>query len=132
MPDKEFEEIKSKAGKENAVPEETEVKKDGRGKKKKTKADFSVEEIQEKLSSLFNAFAVFMKIDKDYQPKDFLEESKDIIRLSQKYNGIAMILTLLDPVFLVLSMSKKVLEMMKLLRKRKQKEMEEYEAHETR
>ena len=95
------------------VIEETEVK-----KKKPKKVSFSVEEIQEKLTVLFNAISTLLKLDREYAPKDFIEESKDIIRLSQKYPFIGYILTMLDPLFLVLNMGRKILEIVKLKRKR--------------
>ena len=98
----------------DAETPQTEVKK----KKYKKKVEFAVEEIQEKLSLLFNAMAAILKIDKEYKPNNFVEESKDIVRLSQKYPFISSVLSILDPLSLILNLSKKFLEILKLKQKR--------------
>jgi len=116
--DKEFQKLEAEAkrGETKIGVDETEKKsKKGRPKKE----TFSVEEIQEKLSATFNTFSFLAKIDKDYKPGDFLAEAKDIVRLSQKYAFLHTALVLLDPLFLVLSLGKKAMELVKIVRRRK-------------
>lgn len=100
------------------VADEKEEKKGKKGRPPK-KESFSVDEIQEKLVAVFNAFSFALKIEKEYKASDFIEESRDIVRLSQKYPIIHTILVLLDPLFLVLSFSKKIMELMKIVRKQR-------------
>jgi len=95
--------------------EETAIKK-RRGRPPKT--DFSVEEVQEKFSMLFNAIAFTTRVEREYNPGEFYEEAKDVTRLSQKYPVVAIVLTWLDPLFLVLNLTKKGFELVKLYRKR--------------
>lgn len=85
---------------------------------KKKKIDFSVEEIQEKLMLLFNFVSFSLKVEKEYKPADFLEESKDIVRLAKKYPTLENILTMLDPLFLILNLTKKAVEITKIWRKK--------------
>lgn len=75
--------------------------------KKQKKTEVSYEEIQAKLVRIYNFLAVMLKSKKRYTEKDFLEESKDIARLSVKYEPIAVILTLLDPFFAVMGLINK-------------------------
>ena len=100
------------------VADEKEEKKGKKGRPPK-KESFSVDEIQGKLVAVFNAFSFGLKIEKEYKASDFIEESRDIVRLSQKYPIIHTILVLLDPLFLVLSFSKKIMELMKIVRKQR-------------
>lgn len=94
--------------------EETTIQKPKRAYNKKKKGTtFALEEIQEKFTKLFDGLSYFLKIDNDYEDSDFQEESKDLIRLSQKYPLVGDILTLLDPLFLVLGLFSKLNTMFK-------------------
>lgn len=124
MLDKEFLKLEKEVKKESMIEEPVKEKKE---KKVKTKKEsFSIEEIQEKLAVVFNAITFFFKIEKEYKPSDFLEEAKDIVRLSQKYTIIYTILIMLDPLFLILSLGKKIMEMLKIVRKQKSEKQNEH------
>lgn len=88
--------------------------------KKSKKINFSIEEIQEKFVKLFGGVAYLLKIENDYEENDFYEESKDIVRLSEKYPALSHVLTILDPLFLVLGIVNKVSEMVKKVNRKKQ------------
>lgn len=75
-------------------------------------AAMSYEEAQINLTRLFNVASVLMKSRKKYKESDFVEEAKDLTRLAQKYDMIAMGLSMLAPLFLVLGLFSKVQEMM--------------------
>lgn len=91
---------------------EEEEKKEKKRRGRKPKVEVSYEEIQQKLVRLFNFFSSLFKSEKKYSEKDFLEESKDLARLSQKYEFIATILTILDPLFLLAGLFTKINEML--------------------
>ena len=98
---------------ETFIEEETLIEEKPKKKRgKKSKADVSYEEIQQKMSRVFNLFATLLKSKKKYSEKDFLDESKDLVRLSQKYDIVATILTILDPLFLLAGFYTKFVEML--------------------
>lgn len=100
---------------ETIIEEEIEGEEKPQKKKRrsrKPKIDVSYEEIQQKLVRIFNLFASLLKSDKKYAEKDFIEESKDLARLSQKYDFIATILTILDPLFLLAGFFTKISDML--------------------
>lgn len=96
-----------------------------RGRKKKPKVNFGYEEMQEKLARIFNALGYFLKIDVEYNNTDFEEESKDLIRLAEKYPILANVLTFLDPLFLILGLFSKMRIMLDKVKERKEKQKEE-------
>jgi len=96
-------------------------------RKKKQKADFSYEEIQEKFARTFNAVTLFLKVDVEYKSEDFEEEAKDIVRMSEKYQIIGIIITFLDPLFLVLGLLSKVKNIVKKMEERKKEDKKEVE-----
>jgi len=112
--------------KEKDEKDETEIK--GKRKTRETKkTDFSIEELQDKFTRLFNTIAYFWKVDNNYSDGDFLEESKDLARLAKKYPIIGDILTFLDPLFLVLGLFSKLKVMLDKVKRRKDKEKKEKE-----
>ena len=112
--------------KEKDEKDETEIK--GKRKTRETKkTDFSIEELQDKFTRLFNTIAYFWKVDNNYSDGDFLEESKDLARLAKKYPIIGDILTFLDPLFLVLGLFSKLKVMLDKVKRRKDREKKEKE-----
>nr|APG79813.1 hypothetical protein [uncultured bacterium] len=112
--------------KEKDEKDETEIK--GKRKTRETKkTDFSIEELQDKFTRLFNTIAYFWKVDNSYSDSDFLEESKDLARLAKKYPIIGDILTFLDPLFLVLGLFSKLKVMLDKVKRRKDREKKEKE-----
>lgn len=92
-------------------------------KKKTAKADLiSFEEVQAKLTRMFNGLCVLLKLEKRYKEEDFKEESKDISRMAAKYDLVNVILTLLDPIFLILGFVGKFSEMAAEKGKKKKEE----------
>lgn len=102
------------------VLEETTIKKPKRVYNKKKGTTFALEEMQEKFTKLFDGVSYLLKVDNEYSDDDFQEESKDLIRLAQKYPLIGDILTLLDPLFLILGIFSKLNNMFKRSSKNKQ------------
>lgn len=96
-------------------------KEEKRGRKpKKDAVEFSYEELQEKFSRSFNAISYFLKSDKVYKEEDFEEEAKDLSRLAKKYPILADVLTILDPLFLVLGLFSKLRVMLENAKKKKE------------
>jgi len=101
--------------------EETVIKEKKEKTPKKIKGDYTVEEMEEKLSRLFNGSAFLLRAEITYEEKEFTQEAKDIIRLSKKYPVVNTILTFLDPLFLILGLFSKIKRLLEKLPKRKKK-----------
>lgn len=77
------------------------VKKSPGGRKKKAKK-IAPEEIAEKLHILFAGLAKVFKYDYPYSPADFDQESRALVRLNEKFPFITSLITIFDPVLIVL------------------------------
>ena len=102
------------------VTPETAPKKRG-GRKKKTADIISYEEAQQKLARVFNGVCALLKIEKRYKEKDFAEEAKDLSRMAGKYDVVNTVLTVLDPLFLVLGLIGKATDIVAENKERKAK-----------
>lgn len=81
--------------------------------KKVTGDKLSYEELQQKLARTFNFIAFLLKSDKVFTESDFIEEAKDLTRISTKYELVNMALTFLDPLFFLFGIFAKGKEMLK-------------------
>lgn len=104
------------------MTEETEIKEKKKGGRPPAKkVEFTPEELQEKLTSTFNAIALAMRSDKRFTPVDFREEAKDLVRLAGKYPWLSQLLAVLDPLFLVLNILRKFQDLIRELRAKREK-----------
>ncbi|MBT9145235.1 MAG: hypothetical protein DDT42_01105 [candidate division WS2 bacterium] len=102
---------------ETKIEDETVVK-----KKKGKKISINEDEMQEKFVKTFSSIAFLLKIDANYTEKDFETESKELVRLINKNQVLANIITILDPIFLIIGLMTKVIEMAKKVKIRKEQE----------
>lgn len=79
------------------------VKKSPGGKKKKAEK-IAPEEIAEKLHILFAGLAKVFKYDYPYSSADFEQESRALVRLNEKFPFIASLITVFDPVLMILGL----------------------------
>ncbi len=83
---------------------------------------FNEAELQEKFVKVFNAAAYFLKVDLKYTEKDFETEAKELVRLTAKTPFLASLLTILDPIFLIIGLLTKIIDMAKKVKVRKDAE----------
>ena len=88
----------------NGEAEATESKKKKKSTKKKKSDQVSFEECQVKLARIFNGVCTILGMQTRYSEEDFQEEAKDLSRLASKYDTVNQILTLLDPLFLIMGL----------------------------
>lgn len=72
------------------------------GRRKKKAEKIAPEEIAEKLHILFAGVAKVFKYDYSYSPADFDQESRALVRLNEKFPFITSLITIFDPVLIVL------------------------------
>ncbi len=99
--------------------EETIIKKK---EKKSKKVSFNEVELQEKFVKVFNATAYFLKVEAKYTEKDFETEAKELVRLTAKTPFLASLLAILDPIFLVIGLLTKIIDIAKKVKSRKDAE----------
>ncbi len=83
-------------------------KKKGRGPGKKSKVEkFTAQEIAEKLHILFGGMAKILRYEYEYGPEDFEQESRALVRLTDKVPIVGQIIMLFDPILIVLGLVSK-------------------------
>lgn len=95
--------------------EETVIKKEKetRGRKPKAKStnkkgDFTTEETALKLYTLFNLPYIIFKKPQMYQQKDFKVEAEALNRIAEKYEMVATILKMFDPITIISNIAIKI------------------------
>ena len=95
--------------------EETVIKKEKetRGRKAKTKntsrkGEFTTEETALKLYTLFNLPYIIFKKPQMYQQKDFKIEAEALNRIAEKYDIIATVLKMFDPITIISNFAIKI------------------------
>lgn len=74
-------------------------------------AGVKVEEARAKINLLFSGLARLAGREYIYQETDFSAEAQGLARLAEKFTVIGYVITLLDPLFMVLSLAQKFLKM---------------------
>lgn len=95
--------------------EETVIKKEKetRGRKPKAKSaskkgDFTTEETALKLYTLFNLPYIIFKKPQMYQQKDFKVEADALNRIAEKYDIVATVLKMFDPITIISNIAIKI------------------------
>lgn len=82
--------------------------KKGRGPRKKSKTEkFTSQEIAEKLHILFEGMAKILRYEYEYGPEDFEQESRALVRLTDKVPIVGQIIMFFDPILIVLGLVSK-------------------------
>lgn len=88
-------------------------------KKKPPKVGVKADEARQKIFMLFEGLARFTGKDCSYSEGDFTAEGAGLARLADKFNMVGYVITLLDPLFIALSLAQKYF---RLSRKKEAKE----------
>lgn len=91
MVEKEFTELDDKKAKKEKTPKQKDRK-------------FTVTEINEKLDIMFMTISKFFGKEYIFRPDDFEQESKAIIRLTEKFPVVGSVIEIIDPILAILGL----------------------------